>query len=442
MAAAEQSSKSKNKLTRQQTKGLRIVCYTLSLCLFVLAILLSVFCSHGYSQELDLSKFTYVGWDADGLPRGIIDVDAIISALRLPSPNDAHVSVEHYPDVAALCSMSLTLSYTEDETMMHCTVSCDVDTLKKYGIIVESLEWDQQIKGAVIEEPDSVAPSTKPLEPETTVHPLQTEQPKMDEGYIVRLLDKNDNGLNLRDVCQRVHDERDFLCKEIFGNNYSTTKTQVYFIVDTQQEDYVNLYRAVYQTTQKLDAAELDKGVEPDVFFFTVDIYDLRWTAEEKIVYGRVDVNMYNTQEEASSTSRFDSDRYRIDKLYGGGIVVKDKNLFDQNGFIRFGGYPTSYMMANGVMWSPSYDELSEDMIWSLTAVQGHSLANVLRYVRKEINARYYMAFSQTEENEFFVHFNQYSWYEAKEENWEDRMTETERYNIKLLRQIQSLVEN
>jgi hypothetical protein len=130
-----------------------------------------------------------------------------------------------------------------------------------------------------------------------------------------------------------------------------------------------------------------------------------------------------------------------VTKLWGGGVRVDGKNGFDQNGFVRFPNRPTSYRLANGVFWSPTYDALSEDMIWSLTAVEGHSLANLLRYARKEIYARYYVAFDPKTEREFNEHYRSYGWYEPKEPDRSGLMTETERNNIRLLREIQSLIE-
>jgi len=84
---------------------------------------------------------------------------------------------------------------------------------------------------------------------------------------------------------------------------------------------------------------------------------------------------------------------------------------------------------------------LDEDAIWKLTAVDGHSLANLLRYARKEIYARYYMAFDPKSEREFRQHYNAYDWYEERKPDLSRLMTETERSNIRLLREIQSLIE-
>ena len=96
--------------------------------------------------------------------------------------------------------------------------------------------------------------------------------------------------------------------------------------------------------------------------------------------------------------------------------------------------------MATGLYWSPTYDLLTEDMIWKLTAADAYSLAKVLRYARKEIYARYHAPFDQKTELEFYNHYRSYSWYSSGVDR-SDEMTETERANMRLLREIQSLIE-
>ena len=98
-------------------------------------------------------------------------------------------------------------------------------------------------------------------------------------------------------------------------------------------------------------------------------------------------------------------------------------------------------VMPSPIAPSTERDALDEDAVWSLTAVDGHSLANLLRYARKEIYARYYAAFDPKSEREFADHFNAYDWYEAKEPDLTMLMTEAEKSNIRLLREIQSLIE-
>ena len=122
-------------------------------------------------------------------------------------------------------------------------------------------------------------------------------------------------------------------------------------------------------------------------------------------------------------------------------MKVVGKRAFDQNGFVQFPDSPTSYRMANGVYWSPTYDALDEDQIWKLTAVEGHSMANLLRYARKEIYARYYAGFDERTEREFYEHYNSFSWYREMVPDRTADMTETERNNVRLLREIQSFIE-
>ena len=259
--------------------------------------------------------------------------------------------------------------------------------------------------------------------------PAATPQPEPD-GYLDSLLDSDGNGLNLRTICETVHNERDFLCKEVFGNNYDTTKTQVAFIVYKSGRHH-NLYRASYTATFKPE-----DGVQPVSIYFTVDLYDL-YRAEGKIGYTSIDVSMYGSEEESKRCPSGE----RVTKLWGGGVKVDGKTGFDLNGFVQFPDCPTSYRLANGVYWSPTYDALDEDMIWKLTAVEGHSLANLLRYARKEIYARYYVSFDPKTEREFYEHYHACLWYEERDTDLSWLMTETERNNIRLLREIQSLIE-
>jgi hypothetical protein len=220
------------------------------------------------------------------------------------------------------------------------------------------------------------------------------------------------------------------LCKEIFGNNYDTTKTQTAFIVYTEGRRK-NLYRASYTATYRPE-----DGSDPYSVWFSVDVYDLS-RRDGQITFAGTDVSMYDSEEESKRLPG----KGTATKLWGGGVRVNGKNGFDLNGFVAFPGYPTSYRLANGIYWSPTYDALNEDAIWSLTAVDGHSLANLLRYARKEIYARYYSAFDPKSEREFAEHFSKYDWYEAREPDLTMLMTETEKSNIRLLREIQSLIE-
>ena len=378
----------------------------------------------GHSTVIDLENYVNVGTDAGGNPAVLLDVDAILNDLRLPNPNRPGVNAKDYPEVYALCTAKMHL-YPIDADHMRVTLEADTETLARYGITFRATTWEQQIKGFVA----GATPTPVPLPETQTPEPSQLPQETEPDGYLNSLLDADGNGLNLRAVCEAVQNERDLLCKEIFGNNYDTTKTQVAFIVLTDGR-HKNLYRASYTATYKPE-----DGTEPVKIWFTVDVYDLART-EGSIGYGMIDVSMCGSEEESKQLPKGD-----VTKLWGGGVRVSGKNGFDLNGFVKFADQPTSYRLANGVYWSPTYDRLDEDMIWKLTAVDGHSLANLLRYARKEIYARYYAAFDPKTEREFDEHYHAYDWYEAREPDLLGRMTEAERYNIRLLREIQSLIE-
>ena len=393
----------------------------LAVCLAFAIVLGAV---HGVRTEIDLEKYVAVGTDAGGNPAVLLDVDAILTDLHLPNPNRPGVNMHDYPDVEALCTAKMHLLPIDGERM-RVTIEADTETLAQYGIVFRTMSWEQQIKGFVEGETPTPVPTPERL-PQTT----ETPDPGEPDGYLTSLLDSDGNGLNLRTVCETVQNERDFTCNEVFGNSFDTTKTQVVFIVYTEGRHH-NLYRASYTAEYKPE-----DGQEPITIYFTVDLYDL-YRLNGEIGYGSIDVSMYGTEEESRHIPA-GGDAIR---LSGGGVKVDGRQGFDQNGFVRFPDSPTSYRMANGVYWSPTYDLLDEDMIWSLTAVEGHSLANLLRYARKEIYARYYVPFDPKTEREFFEHYSAYDWYEERVPDLLGRMTEAERSNIRLLREIQSLIE-
>ncbi len=390
-----------------------------SLLLAILSIL------RGHRTVINLENYVNVGTDASGNPAVLLDVDAILNDLHLPNPNRPGVKASDYPEVYALCTAKMHLMPIDAEHM-RVTIEADTDTLSRCGISFAATTWEQQIKGFV----EGATPTPIPLPPSETPAPAFTPEPKDPDGFLTSLLDSNGNGLNLRTVCEAVHNERDYLCKEIFGNNYDTNKTQVAFIV-LKSGRHKNLYRASYTATFRPE-----DGAEPVSIWFTVDLYDL-YREDGTIRYTSVDVSLCNSEEESKHLPNGET----VTKLWGGGVRVNGKSGYDLNGFVRFPNCPTSYRLANGVYWSPTYDALDEDLIWSLTAVDGHSLANLLRYARKEIYARYYAAFDPKTEREFYEHYNAYDWYEARVPDLTERMTETERNNIRLLREIQSLIE-
>lgn len=378
----------------------------------------------GHRTVIRLEDYVNVGTDAGGNPAVLLDVDAILNDLRLPNPNRPGVNAADYPEVYALCTAKMHLTPIDAEHM-RVTIEADTETLERCGIVFAATTWEQQIKGFVA----GATPTPVPLPQET---PTAAPEPRTVEpdGYLDSLLDSEGNGLNLRTVCEAVQNERDLLCKELFGNNYDTTKTQVAFIVYTGGR-YRNMYRASYSATFRSE-----EGTEPLTIWFTVDVFNL-YRSEGAILYENIDTFLCGSEEESKQLPRGGE----VTKLWGGGVRVPGKNGFDLNGFVRFPGQPTSFALPNGVYWSPTYDPLDEDMIWKLTAVDGHSLANLLRYARKEIYARYYIAFDPKTEREFNEHYQSYDWYEVREPDLSRLMTDAERSNIRLLREIQSLIE-
>lgn len=397
----------------------------LALCCVLIGL---YFVQGGETTTVDLQNYVNIGWDANGAPAAMLDVDALLTDLHLPNPKYSSVNQADYPDVDALCRMKLYLSYTDSEDVMVVTIVADTETLHRYGILFDELTWEQTIKGFVAGTQPTPTPPVPTAEPDVSPTPRES----MTEGFLSALLDNDGNGLNLRAVCERVQAERDYLCKEILGNSFDTDKTQVAFIVGEGGDPYYNLYRCSYTAETKEEG-----DAEPTVLYFTVDVFDLYWTGDA-VTFDRVDVSICRSETESKRLP----DRQSVTKLYGGGVRVAGKSVFDQNGFVKFPNHPTSYKMGSGIFWSPTYDALTEDMIWSLTATDTRSLANVLRYARKEIYARYYMAFDPKSEREFYDHYRSYAWYEEKDPDWESRMTETEWQNIRLLREIQSLIEN
>lgn len=404
-----------------------VLCSLIVLLALVCAVLAQYYLGRGYSTDLDLQKYVTVGLDGNGAPSALLDIDAILTDLHLPNPKYVGVEQQDYPEVDALCNMSLYLTYPDTPEMMRVTILADTDTLKRHGIRIKSLVFDQPIKGFV----KGSTPTPVPMH--TAAPSAQaTEAPTLPEGYLTSLL-QNGKGINLRSVCERVQLERDSLCEEIFGNNYNTDKTQVAFIVYASGE-HRNQYLASYTATMQ------EEGMEESIeLFFRVEVYDLYRTEDGTITYGAVDVIISDSEEE-SRELRLEGGATAI-RLYDGGVRRKERIPFDQNGFVRFPDAPTSYKMASGVYWSPTYDPLEEDQIWSLTATDQNSLANLLRYARKEIYARYYAEFDIDTERQFYEHYNNYDWYRAEDPDWTDRMTEAERSNIRLLREIQSLIE-
>lgn len=255
-----------------------------------------------------------------------------------------------------------------------------------------------------------------------------TPTPAVQQGALLHsLVDANGYGYNLRAVCECVHEQRDNVLKVLYGDAAcSFEKLQASFSVDPNVN---NCYQATYRAWLDAD------GTAPNYAYFFVRVFHL--TLGEFGVQSLSSTASVCRTEKDARKAPFDD----VTVLSGGGVTVPGKVAFDQNGFLLFPDCPTSYRMANGIYWSPTYDPLDEDTIWKLTAVDGHSLANLLRYARKEIYARYYAGFDERTEREFYEHYTSYPWYRELTPDRTADMTEAELANIRLLREIQSLVE-
>ena len=357
-----------------------------------------------------------------------MDLSALLNACHLPDPRESGLEIGRYPDIQALLSMELQLAYGQDGNM-ELSLRADTDTLRRWGIELSPLEF-------TMEAPAYVAPREKKGSLAVEQEPAEEEKP-LTEGYLTSLLDPYGRGYNLRTVCEEVQARRDQAAKSLFKDEYETEKLQLNFIVFPVGQPYRNCYRAVYAIREKTDSSAKMQKVQ----YLTVEVLDLAYSSREGVTFRRSSLRMPDTLREAESLSEYEEMGCTCFDLYGGGMRNEERSAFDQNGFVRFFDTATSFQMANGLYWSPTYDLLEEDDIWRLTAVKGHSLANLLRYARKEIYARHYVRFSETAEKEFLNHYTGYGWYEGHFDREDIALSETEKANLRLLREIQSLIE-
>lgn len=393
----------------------------------VLAALLSIILYFVWRRPrvVSLNQYVTIVQNASGEDlRAEIDRDGILADLHLPTSDTDPDAAERLPDVNALMSLTLFLSPTDDPNLVQVTVLADTDTLSAYGIRLEPMKWEQTVVKRV--EPDSLQMHEEP-ESEPEEAGVRTE-----DVLLTSLIDSDGCGYNLRTVCERVQAERDLICREKLGENYKTEKLQISFSVNRAEN--VNCYQVCYRGTA--DSEDPETAV---VIYFRISLKNLRLTPEEAVIFDETpDRSIQQTESECKDVSSPD---YETVILYGGGQRVSGKIVFDQNGFVVFPGQPTSYRMANGIYWSPTHDLLSEDLIWKLTASDTYSLVKILRYARKEIYARYYSVFDQNTEKEFYEHYRGYAWYRSAGIDRTADITDTEWANIRLLREIQSLIE-
>lgn len=415
-------------MSEKRKKLIRIL--GISAVIVVASISIALFFALRRPSSVDLSQYVSVGKNSLGETAVSVDLDAMLSDLHYPIYDENVGLFERFPEVRALAEMRLRFSETDDPESVLVTAELDTETLLENGIEVKETSWVQQIKGQIA---SSEVPSPSPVP--VSVSPSASAVPGNAAGvFLTSLADENGDGYNLRAVCERVQKDRDDLCKASLGDSFSTDKLQVSFSVGNEGTSRHNIYQASYHAVQKTE--ESDSPLE---IWFKIQIFDLCFAEDGTIAFTGESSTICNSESECRRAPS--AKQYTTVTLSGGGIKVSGKPAFDQNGFVIFPGQPTSYRMASGLYWSPTYDPLTEDMIWKLTALDGFSLAKLLRYARKEIYARYHSSFDEQTEREFKEHYSSYAWYLESTVDRSIDMTETERANTRLLREIQSLIE-
>lgn len=363
--------------------------------------------------------------EEDGAVVASLNLSEMLADLHLPDLRGTGTDSSYYPDIEALEKLELSLGYSSDGSTMTITLSGDMDTLERYGIALSPLTYE-------MDTPSYEAPDTRWESVFEGVWNVAT--PALQEGYLTSLLDEYGRGYNLRNVCEEVHRRRDLVVTGWSQQEYTVEKTQVSFILFPAGGRMQNCYRAVYAIRETGEEASAS-------LYLVIEVQDLAYSREEGVTFNKSVITLPATLTEAESLESYKAEGCTCTVLYGGGVVQEDREVFDQNGFVRFYGMGTSYKLANGLYWSPTYDLLEEDSIWQLTANGEYSLAKLLRYARKEIYARHFVRFNKSTEGEFYRHFTAYNWYEEQYGESEITLSEAEQANIRLLREIQSLIE-
>ena len=358
----------------------------------------------------------------------VLDVDSLLTELELPDPRTDPKAARN-PAVKAILNMQLTLAFTEEPDVIAVTADVNEGALKRKGIVLKERTWTS---------PAKVLPRTAQEEPALIGQTVDKPKTVLQEGYLTALLDEEGKGLNLGPVCEKVRFERDRLSKEIFGNNYVTIKTNVWFIVYPEGGQRHNVYRAVF-TLAETGEAEV-RSIRNCCF--TVDVLDLSYRAGTGVGFTKTDVAIYPTYEEASDLGEFTAQGCAITALAGGSVPGPERPSFDYNGFVRFVGLPMSHPLPDGSLWSPSSDPLEEDDLWRLVGNGEYTMTELLDYVCMEIYARRGYTFPNEDQAAYRQHFEACDWYRATEDAPERFMTATERENLNLVRRLKDLLES
>ena len=377
-------------------------------------------------RTADLGAFTTLTRSGETVT-AVLDLDGLLTELELPNPRTDETAVRNGA-VQALLGMELKLAFTQEPDVLSVTADVNERALRRRSIVLKERTWNATAKAL---------PRTN-LEPEPVVETEAVEHPKTVQtaGYLTSLLDEEGKGLNLRKVLERVRFERDRLAKEIFGSGSATKRLKTFFLVCPEGSAHKNVYRAVYALSEK----RTSQGRSIGSCFFTVDVLDLSYDAGTGVTFARSESVMYDTAEEAVDLSREFTGCTMYD-VVGGSVISVGRPSFDYNGFVRFVGLPMSHPLPDGSLWSPSADPLEEDDLWRLIGNGEYTMAELLGFVRMEIMARRGYTFPEADQGEYRAHYAICGWYSPSEDAPERYMDQTERRNLELLREIESLLD-
>ena len=402
----------------------------LAAAVVVLLLLLgwALFLNRVRRHTADLAAYTTLTRTGETVT-AVLDVDSLLTELELPNPRTEPEAAARSKAVKAILAMELELAFTPEPDMLTVTANVNERALKRQGIVLKEKTWTALAK---------VLPRTAQEEPTFTAQEVDRPTTRLPNGYLTALLDEEGKGLNLQPVCEKVRFERDRLAKEIFGNNYVTIKTNVWFIVYPEGSQRHNVYRAVF-TLAETGARE---GRSVKDCCFTVDVPDLSYHEGAGIGFSNTDVAIYPTYGEASSLEEFTAQGCAITELVGGSVQGPERPSFDYNGFVRFVGRPMSHPLPDGTLWSPSLDPLEEDDLWRLVGNGEYTMTELLDYVCMEIYARRGYTFPNEDQAAYRQHFSACDWYSGTEDAPERFMTATERENLNLVRRLKDLLES
>ena len=410
--------------------GRLAVILVVSVGIILLAFAWTLYLVRANRRIVDLTAYTTVTRTGETVT-AVLDVDSLLTELGLPNPRTEPKAAQNGA-VKALVNMEMALAFTEEPDVVDVSVKVNTTALRLKGIRVDKTQWLSPVK---------VLPRTEtPVQEAAPETPAEVEHPKtvLADGLISSLLDEEGKGLNLSAVCERVHFERDRLGKEIFGNDFGTIKTHLWFIVYPEGGEHRNAYRAVY-TLYERTPSEVRSIHET---FFRVDVLDLAYQAGTGVSFRRSDVSMYDTEAEALGAEEVAAQGGTVIELIGGSVQGEARPSFDYNGFVRCVGLPMSHPLPDGSLWSPSYDPLDEDDLWRLVGNGEYTMVELLNYVSMEIYARHGYTFPAEDMAIYREHFAACPWYAATESSPERFMTATERQNLDLLRHMRSLLES